>query len=342
MPYMDGLETIEKIRRNFDGEKSSIPIFLLHSSADDDYIHKKCKELHVENKISKPIKLKDLFYSLGQLNPRKQTPKPKHIKQASNSSSEKYKVLIAEDNSINMFLAKTIIMKIAPQTEILEAANGLEALKLTKTHHPDLILMDIQMPVMSGHEATMKIKNDPELAAIPIVAITAGNVKGEREKCIESGMVDFVPKPIIEKSIQTVFDKWLKNQNRLEENTIQGHSSSANNHIDHFNVEKVKEYLGDEPEVIREVLKLTLVELDNSLRAIKDKVIKKDPIGLSTEGHKLKGSALTAGLHKLFEISVDLEELNGYDETFISSLMEKLESEKNTVSQLIKDYIAED
>ena len=94
--------------------------------------------------------------------------------------------------------------------QIHEAANGLECLAHCKAQLPDLILMDVQMPEMNGYEATQYIRNELELFNVPIIALTAGNVKGEKEKCILSGMNDFLSKPVLEEEIAQVFKKWLK------------------------------------------------------------------------------------------------------------------------------------
>ncbi|MBB2149870.1 PAS domain S-box protein [Pedobacter gandavensis] len=125
-------------------------------------------------------------------------------------SQQQIHVLIVEDNLINMLLAKTIVKRIVPMAEIYEAANGLECLVHCKTQLPDLILMDVQMPEMNGYEATQYIRNELGLLQVPIIALTAGNVKGEKEKCILSGMNDFLSKPVLEEEISEVFKKWLK------------------------------------------------------------------------------------------------------------------------------------
>lgn len=345
MPYMDGLETVKKIRENFNGEKASLPVLLLYSSANDEYIHKKCKELNIVAKLSKPIKINELFKSLAQLHPANKAETLKEAYEKPASIEDKYKVLIAEDNSINMFLTKTIVMKISPHTEIIEAVNGKEALLLAKELKPDLILMDIQMPEMSGYEATLKIKSIPELVNIPIVAITAGNVKGERERCLNAGMVDFVPKPIMEKNIQDIFDTWLKHMTpetlEMGSNGKTETSSipAAEQDTAHFNVEKVKNYLGNEKRVINEVLKLTIDELQRSNDTLEKLIMDKDLQAINAEGHKLKGSALTAGLDKLYEISIDMEELNRFDSDKINQLYAAFSTEKNTVVNMIQDYL---
>lgn len=125
-------------------------------------------------------------------------------------SQQQINVLIAEDNLINMLLAKTIVKRIVPMVQIYEAANGLECLAHCKLQVPDLILMDVQMPEMNGYEATAYIRNELDMLNVPIIALTAGNVKGEKEKCIVSGMNDFLSKPVLEEEIALVFKKWLK------------------------------------------------------------------------------------------------------------------------------------
>ncbi len=351
MPYMDGLETAAKIRNNFSQEKTNLPIVLLHSSADDDYIHKKCKELSIQIKLSKPIKIKALYDSLAQLNHRKPVQKATAASPPSQKSlQDNYRVLIAEDNTINMFLAKTIVLKVSPNTEILEATDGLAAFEMVRDYHPDIILMDIQMPVMSGHEATKKIKESPLIKDIPIVAITAGNIKGEREKCLNSGMVDFVAKPIVEKNIRQIFEKWLPPKDKQDKKSPA--AISQNKEVDsenlstadlepsaHFNVEKVKEYLGDEAEVIKEVLKLTLTELDHSDKVLQKHFFDKNLAGICTEGHKLKGSALTAGLDTMYTIALELENLTKFDESSIKALLETFSAENKLVKKLIARHI---
>lgn len=126
-------------------------------------------------------------------------------------------VLIAEDNAINMLFNKILVQRIAPGARILEAKNGREAIACCEKFLPDLILMDLQMPELNGVEATKMIRGMEEGTHVPIIAITAGNMQGEREKCLAAGMDDFVPRPVVEETVAAVFNKWLNpgSQNRL-------------------------------------------------------------------------------------------------------------------------------
>ena len=119
-------------------------------------------------------------------------------------------VLVVEDNNINSLLAKTLLKKILPNAKILTVTNGLEAFEKVQETLIDIIFMDIQMPVMNGYEATTEIRKLENGKKMPIIALTAGTVVGEKEKCLEIGMNDYISKPIIKGSLEEIVSKWLK------------------------------------------------------------------------------------------------------------------------------------
>ena len=104
------------------------------------------------------------------------------------------KVLIVEDNELNMKLFHDLLD--AQGYETLQTREGLQALALAREHRPDLILMDIQLPEISGLEVTKWLKEDDELAGIPVVAVTAFAMKGDEERIREGGCVAYISKPI--------------------------------------------------------------------------------------------------------------------------------------------------
>ena len=103
-------------------------------------------------------------------------------------------VLIVEDNELNMKLFRDLLE--AHGFDTLETKNGKEALKLARDHRPDLIIMDIQLPEVSGLEVTKWIKEDSDIKSIPIVAVTAFAMKGDEEKIREGGCEAYIAKPI--------------------------------------------------------------------------------------------------------------------------------------------------
>jgi two-component system cell cycle response regulator DivK len=114
-----------------------------------------------------------------------------------------HRVLIVEDNELNMKLFHDLLE--ASGLTILMTRNGIDALEVAKREKPDLIVMDIQLPEMSGLEVTEKIKSDPELRPIPVIAVTAFAMKGDEERIRAAGCEAYMSKPIsIDRFIATV------------------------------------------------------------------------------------------------------------------------------------------
>ncbi|MEM0575603.1 PAS domain S-box protein [Flavobacterium polysaccharolyticum] len=132
---------------------------------------------------------------------------------ASNKIKHEYpnlKIMIVEDNKINMLLLKTIIKNLFLDVEIFEFLNGKEAIEQFEFLKPTLVFMDIQMPIMNGYETSKAIRNLKNGKDIPIIAITAGTEKEERKKCLKVGMNDYIPKPIIKGVIEEVILRCIK------------------------------------------------------------------------------------------------------------------------------------
>jgi two-component system cell cycle response regulator DivK len=112
-------------------------------------------------------------------------------------------ILIVEDNELNMKLFNDLLEAHGYKT--IKTRSGVEAVALARQHRPDLILMDIQLPGISGLEVTQKMKNDSDLRHIPVIAITAFAMKGDEEKILQGGCEAYLSKPIsIVKFLETV------------------------------------------------------------------------------------------------------------------------------------------
>jgi len=104
------------------------------------------------------------------------------------------RVLLVDDNEVNRYLAQYLMEQAG--MEVITAANGHEALRVARSHRPQLILMDIQMPLLDGYSATEQLKADPQLSAIPVVALTAFAAAADRERALGAGCVAHIAKPI--------------------------------------------------------------------------------------------------------------------------------------------------
>ena len=125
-------------------------------------------------------------------------------------SSVSMKVLLVEDNRVNQLVASGMVRKLGHTVEIAE--NGEQAINRLQQEHYDLVLMDCQMPVMDGFEATRAIRRLPELETLPIIAVTANAMQGDREACLETGMNDFLTKPYSMDAMRTVLERWTPQQ----------------------------------------------------------------------------------------------------------------------------------
>ena len=216
MPYLNGIDTIRMIREQLVLPPEKQPVILLHSSSDDLALYDECKKLGVRFNLTKPVKSHELLHYLKSIHTY---PDHEHVESevAVHGFSDLYTnnsapvILVAEDNVLNMLLITTIIKQMLPNVMVIEAVNGKLAIEKAIENNPTLIFMDIQMPVMGGLEATERIRayEHGKGSNIPIVALTAGAVKGEKEKCISAGMDDFLTKPIDHKALVEILKKYL-------------------------------------------------------------------------------------------------------------------------------------
>ncbi len=212
MPYLSGTELVKQIRETLNLGADKLPVMLLHSSTDDEKLIQACIDLDIRFNVTKPILSDELFELINNMHKTDAAIAEVDDKEETVGFDASFNVLIAEDNPVNQMLAKTIIQKILPNAAIMLAENGLEAVKAYQTQELDIIFMDIQMPEMSGFEATEKIRSiEKQDTRIPIVAITARALAGEREECLKLGMDDYITKPINYDALEDIIKKHLVN-----------------------------------------------------------------------------------------------------------------------------------
>jgi len=193
MPGMDGMEVLDRIRRN---PALQPAVIMMLTASDQVKSAARCRQLGAETYLIKPISPSDLLASIrlatGVRPPASTVNLPVP---GISSSSLSLRILLAEDNKVNQRVAMTMLGKMGHQIKL--ATNGLEALEQWRQNDFDLILMDVQMPVMTGLQATMQIRREEAIGAhIPIVAMTASAMSEERDRCLAAGMDDFISKPV--------------------------------------------------------------------------------------------------------------------------------------------------
>ncbi|WP_294304945.1 response regulator [uncultured Chryseobacterium sp.] len=209
MPVMDGIETIRKIKDITSDAARAVPCIVLYSSSDDGNLQNACDELEIKNRLVKPIRMKQMYQVLSTLKSSEKREAEPVKTVAGEVRKREIKILIAEDNPVNLLLTKTHVKDIIPQALIIEAKDGMEAVEKYQEERPDLIFMDIQMPYLNGIEATQKIRALEKNIEIPIIALTAGSLPGEKEKCLQAGMSDYLTKPLLKRTLSDMLQKWF-------------------------------------------------------------------------------------------------------------------------------------
>lgn len=204
MPEMDGYTVAERVCQNPEFAKTRIIIL---SSVNGNGDSKRCQELGISARLMKPIRQSSLLGAINNaLSGAPQSKqKPAQTKpQLSDDGKISYNILLAEDNPVNQKLAVRLLEKRGHSVAV--ANNGKEAVSALEDGSFDAILMDVQMPEMDGLEATGAIRDKEKTTGkhIPIIAMTAHAMKGDRERCLDAGMDDYVPKPVKAKQLMEI------------------------------------------------------------------------------------------------------------------------------------------
>ncbi|NOJ74654.1 response regulator [Empedobacter stercoris] len=332
MPVLNGLETIQKIKEYVESKQTKIPLVLLHSSSEDEFLIQKAKELGINSRLLKPIKSEELFETLRKSiidSKENQTLEIEEPNENTQDFSKQFHILIADDNMVNMALNQQIIKNIAPNSVLYTAINGAEAVAVCQENQVDLILMDIQMPEMNGIDATKFIRLINNYQDVPIIAVTAGNVKGEKERCLEVGLTDFLAKPIRENDIVDMMKKWLDfSQETQNENEDFG------NHID---VSMIDNYTKDDESFRKTFIEIIINELEKDKIAFKTHSNTKNLEQINQLGHKVKGTSKTAGLLILADLTEQIEKATSINYIEENQLIMRIENEIELVINYLKN-----
>ncbi|MFC1763860.1 response regulator [Planctomycetota bacterium] len=211
MPEMDGFELVNRIR---EGAQRDIPFVLLTSAARPGDVAR-CRKIGVAAHLIKPVKqsllMNAIADAMGQVKETVAKTSPVSASETMYDERPPLRILLAEDNAVNQKFAVRVITKAGHSVEV--ANNGVEAVNAWEQGDFDLILMDIQMPEMDGLTATRRIRELEQQGTanlyVPIIAMTANAMKGDREMCLEAGMDGYVSKPVKRKVLFTEIERVL-------------------------------------------------------------------------------------------------------------------------------------
>jgi len=229
---------------------------------------------------------------------------------------QEIRILLVEDNIINQKVALAVLENLGYRAEV--AANGREAIESLQTMPFDLVLMDCEMPEMDGFEATRKIRSwqdssDEKLrskSSIPVIAMTAHAMTGDRDKCLNAGMNDFLSKPVAPYLLAAVIKKWLENTLEKDSDTPGESDVTPSSHAQEtvvFDRKILLDRLNGDQELYRKIIKLFFEETPGKLILLKDAASIGNTDEVRRLAHSLKGAAANLGAAALQATAQTLE-----------------------------------
>ena len=335
MPLMDGFELVERIRQQAEYQGATIMMITSSRMRGD---AARCREMGISAYLSKPVKQSSLLdailtvlcmtepegaeSSLPTQHTLSHTLRPLHI-------------LLAEDNATNRKIAVGILKKRGHT--VVATANGVETLAALEAEgeHPfDLILMDVQMPEMDGIEATARIREKEKSGKrhIPIIALTAHAMKGDRETCLKAGMDGYVPKPLKAEELLAAMEEAMAGRTKTASAAVQPHDNKS----EVFDRKQTLTSVDGDLELLGEVVGLFLADYPETIAEIDSAINEGDAVRLNRAAHALKGSVSNFGASKAYDLALRLEmmgkkmELTG-TRTVFPSLVEEMQRLKKAL-----------
>jgi len=291
--------------------KQTFPIAIMHNMPEDNDFRLECEQLEVHTVIAKPVAFGQLQQAIVNLgNPPEKLSETTKMASQDNRMDDysHFKVLVAEDNRTNIILAKAIINRVLPGAEVIHAAHGGEAVDLYRSHRPDFVFMDIQMPEMNGYDATRNIREFEITTGkrCPIVALTAGTLKGEESRCIEAGMDDYISKPVVESTISRVVKSWLTEKASIR---IESPETTSGGKL-RFDRSELLHRLHGDVAMLNKILEHAVVNLPQQISDLKTAFDSENCLNLRILAHDMAGSARNLCCYALADMAARLEQSN--------------------------------
>jgi two-component system sensor kinase len=283
MPELDGFKLAERIRK--DARLANCKLILLSSAGHTEY-SARCQELGIFRYLIKPVKQSDLHSAIAQaLGLQVEQPPGTLPVQKPAESGRPRHVLLAEDGLVNQQVASGLLE--AHGHSVVVVNNGAEAVRAVERESFDIVLMDVQMPEMDGLEATRAIREWEKTTGkhIPIVAMTAHAMKGDRERCLQAGMDYYLTKPIQSKALYETVEGVAANSETANEPQVEAEAIDS---VMDWNAAVGR--IGGREHLLRKMVPIFFKESAKHLSALREALSQKDPTKVCRAAHALKGS----------------------------------------------------
>ena len=318
---MDGPQLAARIRGMTETAETRLILLASRGRRGD---AEKMREVGFDLYLTKPVSQPELYKRLCQAAGIEVAGK-ESLPHASSRRQPQFqaRVLVVEDNPTNQMVARGMLKKFGIEIEV--AGDGSEALRLLEQFQYDLVLMDCQMPVMDGYEATRRLR-DPEAKVLdnnlPVIAMTANAMQGDRERCIEAGMNDHIAKPVDPSRLRRILQQWLPRHGRLNPVTenqsvgskpadsaaaLEGRDEARVSAEPIFDHAAMSRHLMGDQELMRDVAEAVLTEVPQQIEWLKIQVANGDVQQAFAQAHKIKGAVLNVGGKALGKLALAME-----------------------------------
>ena len=319
MPDMDGVETARRIKADMAPER--MPAIVMVTAFGREHIKQAAEQAGVDGFLVKPVNPRQLLHSLlaamGLASaadndvdvPRAAPPSEAMLRIAG------ARILLVDDNAINLQVASEILLRAGVACDL--ANNGMDAVRMVDQREYDAVLMDIQMPDMDGYHATARIREQPQHARLPVIAMTAHAVAGYRDSCLAMGMNDYVTKPIDPDTLYGVLANWVQGKQERAHALAQltalapGHGTpggeTAAAPVAGIDMAAALGRLGGNSALLTRLLRMFANDFAASLPQIREAIAAGDLDRASRLVHKIKGAAGNLSALALYEAASRLE-----------------------------------
>ncbi|MFO1371851.1 MAG: response regulator [Candidatus Competibacteraceae bacterium] len=360
MPEMTGPDLALAIRE--DSRLQNVKLVLLSSVIFHGALQEKARQAGIAQQLNKPVRKIQLQECLHRLLSDSNSARPLDKtapteRDTPSLVSQKARVLLVEDNVVNQEVANATLVQFGCTVDV--ADNGRDAVELTAQHTYDLVFMDCQMPVMDGFQATALIREreqrsisaaaNEQARRLPIIALTAHAISGDRERCLAVGMDDYLSKPFKREDLIAVLNRWLPVESAalanepVVTNPPAAAAETTTMSIDQGRLDKIRVLeRNGAPHLVARLIGLYLQDAPKYIEQMKQAVVSNNFESLRAAAHTLKSSSANVGAVKLYELCKELER-QGRDRQ-ATNLLEQLavtEQEFTVVQALLRTELME-
>lgn len=345
MPGMDGVETIRKMRQHI--HLSSTIAFIMITAYSKEELKAQLENIKVDGILIKPVSpstlLNTILNVLGkEIVQHGRKEDKKILYQEALALLRGARILLVEDNVVNQEMAIEILEEAGLHVEI--ANDGLEALSKVMKGSYDGVLMDCQMPVMDGFEATKAIRQHEQFASLPILAMTANAMMGDKEKCLASGMNDHIAKPIDVAQLFLTMAKWItpreKSSSEAISPMIPETSPSLLLELPGVDLREALRRVGGNAKLLEKLLLRFSQTQAEAITRIKAALEANDANTAVREAHTLKGLSGNIGATTLFKKAQEIEHMIAREEfEHLDAMLMVIESELSSLISTISQAL---